>query len=130
MFPAGNSGRLEDITKRLIVTTAITLGLASICNTAIATERYIVDLSNGFAVMGIVAPSPAELVKAQREAVLWENQRHLGLDPQTIAAVVIDNSAEVAATRVQPGDPGTTAPSTAVAVVQNRGDWTGSPPPH
>jgi hypothetical protein len=88
--------------KHVIVTAAITLGLACITNAAGATERYVVDRFDGFAVMGIIAHTPAEFVQAQREAQRWEARRHLGLGPQSITAVAVDASNEVATTRGQP----------------------------
>ena len=90
--------------KRLIVTATITLGLACIGN-AVATERYVVDRYDGFAVMGIIGHTPAEFAQAQREAHRWEAQRHVGLGPQSITAVAIDGSDAVATTHGRPAKP-------------------------
>jgi hypothetical protein len=88
--------------KHLIVTATIGLSLACIANATTATERYVVDRYDGFAVMGIIAHTPAEFVLAQREAQRWEAHRHLGLGPQSITAVAVDASDEIATTRGQP----------------------------
>jgi hypothetical protein len=77
--------------KRLMVTATL-LGLASAASALHATDRHLVNLHHGFAILGIVAHTPAEFAQAQREADAWEGRRHLGLGPVSIAAIAIDAS--------------------------------------
>lgn len=73
--------------KRLMISATLAVGLTCIGTAAIAHEdEQIVELDNGFAVLAIVAHSPAEFAKAQREARMMEAQRQVGLGPQTIVA--------------------------------------------
>lgn len=77
--------------KRLMIGAALAVSLTCIGTAAIAHEdEQIVELDNGFAVIAIVAHSPAEFAKAQREASMMEAQRQVGLGPQTLVARVID----------------------------------------
>lgn len=108
------------IVKRLIVTTTMALGLACISSAAAAAEQYTMDLSNGFAIKAFVAHSPAELAQVKREVQRWEGQRHVGLGPQSIVAVAIDDSEGVATTRAQPiSSPQALNPGMNVADVQS-----------
>jgi hypothetical protein len=101
-FSDGHSVRQENTMKRLTVTIAVALGLSCIGNAAVAMEKYTVNLTNGFAVVAFVGHSPTELAQAQREASKWEGRRHVGLGPQSIAAVAIDASETLATTPAQP----------------------------
>lgn len=84
--------------KRLMIGATLALGLTCISTAAIAHEdKQIVELYNGFAVLAIVAHSPAEFAKAQHEARMMEAQRQVDLGPQTIVARVIDESPRVVA---------------------------------
>lgn len=85
--------------KRLMIGVTLAVGLTCIGTAAIAHEdEQIVELDNGFAVMAIVAHSPAEFAKAQHEARMMEAQRKVGLGPQTIVARAIDESPHIVAT--------------------------------
>jgi hypothetical protein len=87
--------------KRLMIGATLAVGLTCIGTAAIAHEdKQIVELQNGFAVLAIVAHSPAEFVKAQQEARMMEAQRQVGLGPQTIVARAIDESPRIVATPV------------------------------
>ena len=87
--------------KRLMIGATLALGLTCIGTAAIAHEdEQIVELHNGFAVLAIVAHSPAEFAKAQHEARMMEAQRQVGLGPQTIVARAIDESPRIVATPV------------------------------
>jgi hypothetical protein len=87
--------------KRLMVGATLALGLTCIGTAAIAHEdKQIVELYNGFAVLAIVAHSPAEFANAQHEARMMEAQRQVGLGPQTIVARAIDESPRIVATPV------------------------------
>lgn len=77
--------------KRPLLTAAF-LGLAGTASALHATDRHLVNLHHGFAILGIVAHTPAEFAQAQREANAWEGRRHLGLGPVSIAAIAIDAS--------------------------------------
>ena len=77
--------------KRLMLTATL-LGLAGAVGAPHATDRHLVNLHHGFAILGIVAHTPAEFAQAQREAAAWEGRRHLGLGPISIAAIAIDAS--------------------------------------
>jgi hypothetical protein len=99
--------------KRLMIGTTLAIGLTCIGTAAIAhTDEQIVELDNGFAVLAIVAHSPAEFAMAQREAKMMEAQRQVGLGPQTIVARAIDESPRIVATPTINAD--------AVASVQSR----------
>lgn len=79
--------------KRLIIASTAVFGLACVGSASAAQfETYTTDLHNGYELMAFVGNTPAEFAKAQRAANMWEGQRHLGLGPQTIAAVAVDNS--------------------------------------
>jgi hypothetical protein len=81
--------------KRLMIGATLALGLTCIGTAAIAHEdEQIVELDNGYAVLAIVAHSPVEFAKAQREARMMELQRQLHLGPQTIVARAIDESTQ------------------------------------
>jgi hypothetical protein len=83
--------------KYLILAATVGLGLACAGNASAAQyETYSVDLHFGYGLRALVAHSPAEYAKAQRDADRSEGARHLGLGPQTIVTVAIDNSAGVA----------------------------------
>lgn len=85
--------------KRQMIRVTLAVGLTCIGTAAIAHEdQQIVELDNGFAVLAIVAHSPAEFAKAQREAKMMEAQRRLVLAPQTIVARAIDESPHIVAT--------------------------------
>lgn len=85
--------------RRLMIGATLAVGLTCIGTAAIAhTDEQIVELDNGFAVLALVAHSPAEFAMAQREAKMMEAQRQLGLGPQTIVARAIDESPRVVAT--------------------------------
>jgi hypothetical protein len=87
--------------KRLMIGATLALGLTCIGTAAIAHEdEQIVELHNGFAVLAIVAHSPAEFAKAQHEARMMEAQRQVGLGPQTIVARAIDESPRIVAAPV------------------------------
>ncbi len=53
-------------------------------------------LNFGYRLMVFVGHTPAQYANAQRAAGNWEERRHVGLGPQTIAAVAVDESAGVA----------------------------------
>ncbi len=79
--------------KRLMIGATLAVGLTCIGTAAIAHEdRQLVELDNGFAVLAIVAHSPAEFAKAQHEARMMEAQRRVDLGPQSIVARAIDES--------------------------------------
>lgn len=83
--------------KYLIVAATVALGLA--CTESVSAaqyETYNVDLHFGYGLRALVAHSPAEYAQAQRDADLLEGARRLGLGPQTIVTVAIDNSAGLA----------------------------------
>lgn len=83
--------------KRLIGTSALVFGLVCVGSVQAANfETYSVDLRNGYELVAFVGNTPAEYAKAQHMAKMWETQRHLGLGPQTITAVALDNSTGVA----------------------------------
>lgn len=83
----------EELMKRLIIVTATALGLACAGGASAAQyETYTTDLHYGYELMVFVGHTPAEFAQAQRAANRWEGQRHLGLGPQTIAAVAVDDS--------------------------------------
>jgi len=85
--------------KRLMIGATLAFGLTCIGTAASAhTYEQIVELGNGFAVLAIVAHSPAEFAMAQREAKMMEAQRQLDVRPQTIVARAIDESAQIVAT--------------------------------
>ncbi|WP_139350889.1 hypothetical protein [Rhodanobacter sp. C01] len=85
--------------KRLMIGATLAIGLTCIGTAAIAhTDEQVVELDNGFAVLAIVAHSPAEFARAQREAKMMEAQRLLGLGPLTIVARAIDESPQTVAT--------------------------------
>ena len=85
--------------KRLILGATLAVGLTCIGTAAIAHEdEQIVELDNGFAVLAIVAHSPAELAQAQREASMMEARRQLGVGPLTIVPRAIDESSRIVAT--------------------------------
>ncbi|MGH8156897.1 MAG: hypothetical protein ACREPQ_02150 [Rhodanobacter sp.] len=84
--------------KRLMIGAALAVGLTCIGTAAIAHEdEQIVELDNGFAVLAIVAHSPAEFAKAQLEAKMMEAKRQVGLGPQSIVARAIDQSPHIVA---------------------------------
>ena len=84
--------------KRLLIGATLAVGLTCVGTAAIAHEdKQIVELDNGFAVLAIVAHSPVEFAKAQREARMMEAQRRVGLGPQTIVARAIDESPQIVA---------------------------------
>lgn len=104
--------------KHLMIGATLAIGLTCIGTAAIAHEdQQIVELDNGFAVMAIVAHSPAEFAKAQREARMMEVQRQLSLGPQTIVARAIDESSKIVATPALSAD---AIRARAVAVVQGQ----------
>lgn len=79
--------------KRLIIASAVALGLACVGSASAAQyETYTTDLHYGYELVVFVGHTPAEFAKAQLAANRWEGQRHLGLGPQTIAAVAVDDS--------------------------------------
>jgi len=83
--------------KYLIVAATVAFGLA--CTTSVSAaqyETYKVDLHFGYGLRALVAHSPAGYEQAQRDAERAEGSRHLGLGPQTIVTVAVDNSAGVA----------------------------------
>lgn len=83
--------------KHLIVAATIALGLACVDSASAAQfETRNVDLHFGYSLHVLIAHSPAEYAKAQREADSREGARHLGLGPQTIVTVALDDSAGVA----------------------------------
>ncbi len=83
--------------KRLIVAATVAFGLvcASSANAA-KYDTYTANLNFGYGLMVFVGHTPAEYANAQRAAGNWEGRRHVGLGPQTIAAVAVDESAGVA----------------------------------
>jgi len=84
--------------KRLMISATLAVGLTCVGTTAIAhVDEQLVELDNGFAVLAIVAHSPAEFAKAQRVARMMEAQRKVGLGPQTIVARAIDESPRIGA---------------------------------
>lgn len=84
--------------KRLMIGATLAAGLTCIGTAAIAHEdKQIVELDNGFAVLAIVAHSPAEFANAQSEAKMMEAQRQVGLGPQSIVARAIDESPRIVA---------------------------------
>ena len=84
--------------KRLMIGATLAVGLTCIGTAAIAhTDEQIVKLDNGFAVLAIVAHSPAEFAMAQREAKMMEAQRQVDLGPKTIVARAIDESPQIVA---------------------------------
>ena len=86
--------------KRLLIGATLAVGLTCIGAAATAHEdKQIVALDNGWAVLAIVAHSPAEFAKAKHEAQMMEARRRMGLGPQTIVARAIDESPHVVATR-------------------------------
>ena len=83
--------------KCLPVAATVAFGLACASSASAAQyETYQVDLHFGYGLRALVAHSPAEYAQAQRDADSAEGARHLGLGPQTIVTVAIDNSAGVA----------------------------------
>jgi hypothetical protein len=86
--------------KRLILPAVIALGLAFAGAASAAVETYTVDL-NGYAVIGFVGHNPEDFARAQQKANGWERERHLMLQPQTIKAVAIDESAGSALSEAQ-----------------------------
>lgn len=79
--------------KRLIIATTALFGLACVGSASAAQyETYVTDLNFGYELVAFVGHTPAEFAKAQRAANRWESQRHLGLGPQTIAAIAVDDS--------------------------------------
>ncbi|MBQ4856041.1 hypothetical protein IMW82_15330 [Rhodanobacter sp. B2A1Ga4] len=79
--------------KRLIIATSIVLGLACAGSVSAAQyETYTTNLHYGYNLMVFVGHTPAGFIQAQHAANRWEGQRHLGLGPQTVAAVAVDNS--------------------------------------
>ena len=87
--------------KRLMIGATLALGLTCIGTAAIAHEdEQIVELHNGFAVLAIVAHSPAEFAKARHEARMMEARRQVDLGPQTIVARAIDESPRIVVTPV------------------------------
>ncbi|OOG59345.1 hypothetical protein B0E48_00445 [Rhodanobacter sp. C03] len=76
----------------MIATTAL-FGLACVGSASAAQyETYVTDLHIGYELVAFVGHTPAEFAKAQRAASSWEGRRHVGLGPQTIAAVAVDDS--------------------------------------
>lgn len=83
--------------KYLIVAATVALGLACADSASAAQyETYQVDLHFGYGLRALVAHSPAGYEQAQRDAERAEGARHLGLGPQTVVTVAVDNSAGVA----------------------------------
>ncbi len=83
--------------KYLIVAATVAFGLACADSARAASyETYQVDLHFGYGLRALIAHSPDGYAKAQRDADSAEGARHVGLGPQSIVTVAIDNSAGVA----------------------------------
>jgi len=78
----------------------VALGFACVGQANAAVRTYIVNL-NGYAVVGFVGATPAEMAQAQRLANSWELQRHFMLKPQSMKAVAIRQSPYVALTEAE-----------------------------
>jgi hypothetical protein len=86
--------------KRLTFTMFVALGFACVGQANAAVRTYTINL-NGYAVVGFVGATPAEVAQAQRLANSWELQRHLMLKPQSMKAVAIRQSPAVALTQAE-----------------------------